>query len=61
MVVAEGEVVRLVQVTLRTFYEPKFAVVMDQLVRKEASVAFRPARLRWFQRAEQGHTYHKTE
>lgn len=36
--VVDSEVVRLVQVTLRTFYDNKFAVVMDQLVRKEASV-----------------------
>ena len=53
MVVAEGEVVRLVQVTLRTFYEPKFAVVLDQLVRKEASVPPSPVRRK---RAEAGFT-----
>lgn len=38
MVAIDSEVVRLVQVTQRTFYENKYAVVMDQLVRKEASV-----------------------
>lgn len=34
----DPEVVKLVQTTLRTFYEPRYIILMDQLVRKEAWV-----------------------
>jgi len=34
----DSEILKLVQVTLRTFYEHKFVILIDQLVRKEAYV-----------------------
>jgi hypothetical protein len=34
----ESEIRTLIQTTLRTFYEAKYTIVMDQLVRKEAWV-----------------------
>lgn len=36
--VINAEVAKLVQVTLRTFYEHKYVILIDQLVRKEAYV-----------------------
>lgn len=32
----DPEILKLVQVTTRTFYEPKYVITVDQLVRKEA-------------------------
>ena len=34
----DAEIQRLVQTATRTFYEPKFVILIDQLVRKEAWV-----------------------
>ena len=38
MAPVDPNVLRLVQVTLRTFYDAKYVIVADQLLRKEASV-----------------------
>jgi hypothetical protein len=35
----DPEILRLVQVTTRMFYAPRYVIMMDQLVRKEAYVS----------------------